>query len=104
MFFFRKKSAHPRVHRRPSLDFSLVGLVYSCMMMFMGLAAINSGANLLYGVFGLMIGVLLVAGILSKRVLRRLSVHRVLPDHLQVRQRQTILPQPLGDSVRAGRC
>ncbi|QOV91204.1 DUF58 domain-containing protein [Humisphaera borealis] len=73
--------APPPIRRRPSLDFSLVGLVYCCMMMFMGLAAINSGANLLYGVFGLMIGVLILAAILSKRVLRKLTVHRVLPDH-----------------------
>lgn len=85
MRFFRHKTAHSApVRRRPSLDFSLVGLVYCCMMMFMGLAAINSGANLLYGVFGLMIGVLIIAGMLSKRVLRKLNVHRVLPDHAVV--------------------
>jgi len=85
MFFTRPKpAASPLIRRRPSLDFSLVGLVYSCMMMFMGLAAINSGANLLYGVFGLMIGVLLVAGVLSKQVLKRLKVHRTLPDHAVV--------------------
>jgi uncharacterized protein (DUF58 family) len=67
--------------RRPSLDFSLHGLIYICIMFFMGLAAINSGANLLYGVFGLMIGILIVAAVLSRRVLKKLVVHRVLPDH-----------------------
>ena len=46
------------VRRKPSLDFSVTGLVYCSMMMFMGLAAINSQANLLFGVFGLMIGIL----------------------------------------------
>ena len=82
MFGSRPNPASRRgVRRRPSLDFSLVGLVYCCMMMFMGLAAINSGANLLYGVFGLMIGILLLAGVLGKRVLRKLTVHRALPDH-----------------------
>ena len=35
-------------------------------MMFMGLAAINSQANLLFGVFGLMIGILLVSGLVSR--------------------------------------
>ena len=50
------------VRRRPSLDFSITGLVYCSMMMFMGLAAVNTQANLLFGVFGLMIGVLIVAG------------------------------------------
>jgi hypothetical protein len=44
------------MHRKPSLDFSITGLVYCSMMMFMGLAAMNSQASLLFGVFGLMIG------------------------------------------------
>ena len=76
--------AAPAVRRRPSLDFSLNGLIYCCIMLFMGLAAINSGANLLYGVFGLMIGILIVAGVLSRKVLKKLSAHRVLPDHATV--------------------
>ena len=66
---------------RPGLDFSGTGLMYCCMMVFMGVAALNSQANLLFGVFGLMIGVLLISGIISRAVLRRLSVRRELPPH-----------------------
>src|SRR5258705_1239217 len=62
--------------RKPSLDFSVTGLIYTSMMLFMGLAAINSQANLLFGVFGLMIGVLVIAGIISRIVLRKLDVRR----------------------------
>ena len=51
------------------------------MMMFMGLAAINSQANLLFGVFGLMIGILLVSGVISRSVLRGLDLNRILPEH-----------------------
>ncbi len=69
------------VRRKPSLDFSLTGLVYCSLMMFMGLAAINSGANLLFGVFGLMIGILLISGVISRNTLRHLDVRRALPDH-----------------------
>jgi uncharacterized protein (DUF58 family) len=69
------------VRRRPSLDFSLTGLIYCAMMMFMGLAAINTQANLLFGVFGLMIGILLVSGIISRLVLRGVRVTRDLPEH-----------------------
>src|ERR1700746_2222100 len=69
------------VRRRPSLDFSLTGLVYCSMMLFMGLAAMNSQANLLFGVFGLMIGILLVSGVISRFVLRGLDVNRGLPEH-----------------------
>ena len=76
-------SATP-VRHRPSLDFSVTGVVYVSMMLFMGLAAINLQANLLFGVFGLMIGVLLVSGVISRLVLRKLTVRRMLPDHGRV--------------------
>ncbi|HMB96798.1 MAG TPA: DUF58 domain-containing protein, partial [Tepidisphaeraceae bacterium] len=69
------------VRKKPSRDFSLTGLVYCSMMMFMGLAAINSQANLLFGVFGLMIGILIVSILISGQVLRKLSVQRILPEH-----------------------
>src|SRR5690349_24718393 len=92
-----KKSAKPArdltitpVRRRPALDFSITGLVYCSMMMFMGLAAINSQANLLFGVFGLMIGILLISGVISRLVLRKLSVRRVLPENAEVGQTITI--------------
>src|SRR3954447_19725447 len=69
------------VRKKPSLDFSMTGLVYCAMMLFMGLAAVNTQANLLFGVFGLMVGILLVSGVISRLVLRKLRVRRVLPDH-----------------------
>src|SRR4029079_8607784 len=81
MWFRRSITDHAtstatEIHRKPSLDFSLTGLVYSSMMMFMGLAAINSQANLLFGVFGLMIGTLLISSVISRIVLRRLAPQR----------------------------
>jgi uncharacterized protein (DUF58 family) len=78
------------IWRRPSLDFSVTGLVYCAMMLFMGLAALNSQANLLFGVFGLMIGILLISGIISRGVLRKLSLHRVLPEHGVVGQEMSV--------------
>jgi uncharacterized protein (DUF58 family) len=85
------------VRRKPSLDFSVTGLVYCSMMMFMGLAAMNSQANLLYGVFGLMIGILLVSGVVSKIVLRRLSVRRQLPERAVVGQPTTVTYEFVND-------
>jgi uncharacterized protein (DUF58 family) len=76
-----KGAPRTRVRRRPALDFSVTGLVFIAMMLFMGLAAINSQANLLFGVFGLMIGILVVSYFISLLVVRRLSVRRVVPDH-----------------------
>ena len=79
------------VRRKPSLDFSVTGLVYCSMMMFMGLAAINSQANLLFGVFGLMIGILLISGVISRVVLQKISVVRVLPESAVVGEATTIV-------------
>jgi uncharacterized protein (DUF58 family) len=69
------------MQRKLSLDFSLTGLIYCSMMMFMGLAAMNSQANLLFGVFGLMIGILLVTMAINWLVPRRLLVSRTLPEN-----------------------
>ena len=93
MFSFFSKSSKTGIRKRPSLDFSLTGLIYCLMMMFMGIAAIQSSANLLFGVFGLMIGILIIAGLLSKRVLRKLTVRRVLPDHAVVGLPATLIYQ-----------
>lgn len=74
------------IHRRPGFDVSITGMVYSSMMMFMGLAAVNSQASLLFGVFGLMIGILIVSTVISKQMLRRIEVRRLLPDQAVVGQ------------------
>ncbi len=83
-------STATEIHKKPSLDFSLTGLVYCSMMMFMGLAALNSQANLLFGVFGMMFGVLMISWGISRIVLRRLSFHRVLPELAVVGQPTTV--------------
>ena len=95
------------VRRKPALDFSLTGLVYCAMMMFMGLAAINSQANLLFGVFGLMIGILLVSGVISRigaaparRAARAAGPRGRRPaddDHVRVAEPQAVLAEPVGD-------
>lgn len=79
------------VRIRPSLDFSVTGLVFCSMMMFMGLAAMNSQANLLFAIFGLMIGVLLVSYVTSRWVLRNIAIRRVLPEMAQVGRLAQIL-------------
>jgi uncharacterized protein (DUF58 family) len=77
----RKQDDLTHVRLRPGWDISLTGGIYVAIMAFMGLAAIQNRVNLLYGVFGLMTGTLLVSGTISRLVLRGLNVRRVLPDH-----------------------
>jgi uncharacterized protein (DUF58 family) len=78
------------IRRKPSVDFSLTGLVYCSMMMFMGVAAVNSQANLLFGVFGLMIGILMISAVVCRVVVSRLRVERTLPDQAAVGQAATV--------------
>jgi uncharacterized protein (DUF58 family) len=78
------------LRRRAALKFSITGGVYIGMMLFMGVAAINSQANLLFGMFGLMVGVLLISGMISRLVLRGVSLHRSLPDHACVGEPVTV--------------
>lgn len=72
------------VRKRPSLELSLPGLIFCGLMSFMGVAAVNSGANLLYAVFGLSVGILLMSRTIGRIGLKKLSLKRVLPDHAMV--------------------
>src|SRR5258706_1762069 len=83
-------STAPVIQRRPSLDFSLTGLIFIGLMMFMFLAAVNSQANLLFGVAGGMVGVLLVSTSISRLVIMKLRVVRVMPEHAVVGRRMTV--------------
>ena len=78
------------VRRRPAFDLSLTGLIYAMLMMFMGLAAVNTQASLLFAVFGLMIGVLLVSVSISRVTLKRVRVVREMPEAGTVGQPLTI--------------
>lgn len=62
----------------------MAGLLYLAMILFMGLAAINTQANLLFGVFGLMIGMMVVSWVVGRADLRQLHVRRQMPPHLSV--------------------
>ncbi len=57
------------------------GWIYLGLTIFVLLAAVNSGANLLYFLFGLFVGAWLVSAILSWINLRGITLHRDLPDH-----------------------
>ncbi len=59
-----------------------VGIRYLLLCLAVGLAAVNTGNNLLYLLFAMMLSLILVSGILSERTLRRLTAVRVLPPRL----------------------
>lgn len=93
---FNRRPAHRRssfstpIRRKPSIDFSFGGLIFCCMSLFMLLAAVNGQVNLLFGVVGLMFGVLIVSFSISRMVLRKVQVRRLLPDHAVVGEPVTL--------------
>lgn len=82
---------------RPSNEFSLNGWMFVALILFMIMAAVNSQANLLFGVAGLMIGVMLVSISISRMVLLKLRVVRSMPDHAVVGQRLTVTYEIIND-------
>jgi len=60
--------------RRLRLSLTGLGAQYLLALMAVGIFSVNTGNNLLYLVFSLMLGLFLVSGILSRRALQGLSV------------------------------
>ena len=59
------------------LQFTRDGRWFVTMTVLIGMGAVNTGNNLLYLLLGMMLGLIIVSGILSERVLRRLDVRRL---------------------------
>lgn len=68
--------------RRRGFRLTREGKVFLAVCLGVGLAAVNTGNNLLYLVLGLMLSLLLVSGTLSDLVLWKVSVRRHLPSRL----------------------
>lgn len=59
---------------------TLEGWVFVALSVGVAAAALNTGNNLLYMVFALMLGLVALSGVLSESAIRRLRVERRLPD------------------------
>lgn len=66
-----------RRHRRITLE----GLMFIVLTMVIGLAALNTGANLLYLILSMMLCLLLLSGVISTLTLVGLRVKRTAPHH-----------------------
>jgi uncharacterized protein (DUF58 family) len=58
------------------------GLRFLLLALAVGLTAVNTGNNILYLLFAMMLSLIVVAGVFSERVLARLSAARSLPTRL----------------------
>ncbi|HEX9081317.1 MAG TPA: DUF58 domain-containing protein, partial [Holophagaceae bacterium] len=73
--------------RRLRLSLTGLGMEYVLALLAVGAFAVNTGNNLLYLVFSLMLGLLLVSGILSRRALQGLELVAVEEGNLFARVR-----------------
>ena len=87
------------------IRFTRSGALFAVGALAVGLAAVNTGNNLLYLILGAMLGAILVSGWLSERTIGGLRVHRYNPRPATVgtslglsyrdKMRYVILPQAL---------
>ncbi len=68
-----------RLHAWSRIRFTRAGLVFTLGSFAVGFAAFNTGNNLLYLLFGSMLGLIVVSGWLSEQVIRDLTVYRRVP-------------------------
>ena len=64
---------------RRHLRFTREGKLFVFVTLGLGFAAVNTGTNLMYLVFGFMLSLIVLSGVLSEHVLRGLAVERRLP-------------------------
>ena len=71
-------------HVREAMDYDVTraGLIYILISVVIGIAAINTGNNLLYVVVATLLSAILVSGIASALVLRSLTLDVHLPEHV----------------------
>lgn len=63
-----------------TLKTTRIGRTYLVVTVGVGLAALNTGNNLLYLVLGFLLSIIVLSGVLSERVIRDLRVRRIVPD------------------------
>jgi len=82
------------------LRFTREGWLFSAITLSMGMIAVNTGHNLFYLVFALLLSVVIVSGLLSERVLRGIEVRRSMPPDVTARVPFAVLLEVLNPRRR----
>lgn len=69
-------------HFPVTVEFTREGLVFIFLSLAIGAAAVNTGNNILYLIFSLMLGLIIVSGIFSRRILSGLSANIEFPAYI----------------------
>lgn len=65
-----------------TLSFTREGKRFIAILFIIGIAAINTGNNLLYLVVAMMLSFIIISGILSESAIRGIEISRTLPQHI----------------------
>ncbi|MGB8013759.1 MAG: DUF58 domain-containing protein [Terriglobales bacterium] len=79
--YLARRVVASRVREAMDYDVTRAGMIYILISVVIGIAAINTGNNLLYVVVAALLSAILVSGIASALVLRSLSLDVHLPEH-----------------------
>jgi uncharacterized protein (DUF58 family) len=80
--YLARRVVATRVREAMDYDVTRVGMIYILITVVIGIAAINTGNNLLYVVVAALLSAILVSGIASALVLRSLTLDVHLPEHV----------------------
>jgi uncharacterized protein (DUF58 family) len=80
--YLARRVALERIHDALQYEVTREGLAYVAIALLLGIAALNTGNNLLYIVVGTMLAAIVVSGIASAAVLRYLELDVRLPEHI----------------------
>ncbi|MGA2102863.1 MAG: DUF58 domain-containing protein [Candidatus Sulfotelmatobacter sp.] len=80
--YLARRVAVERLRESFDYDVTRAGIVYVLVTLVIGIAALNTGNNLLYIVVAAMLAAILVSGIVSAWVLRYLELDVRLPEHV----------------------
>lgn len=69
-------------YRYRSLRLTPEGVRFLLLTLAVGMAALNTGNNLLYLLLAMMLSLIVMSGILSEQCLRHLTIRRVIPDNV----------------------
>ena len=84
--YLARRVALARVRDAIDYDVTRVGVVYVLVTLVIGIAALNTGNNLLYIIVAAMLAAILVSGVASAFVLRELELDVRLPEHVFARR------------------
>src|SRR6202051_3017840 len=80
--YLARRVAVERLRESFDYDVTRAGIVYALVTLVIGIAALNTGNNLLYIVVAAMLAAILVSGVVSAWVLRWLELDIRVPEHM----------------------